>query len=168
MNANEKLIEEVLKTYCFKEVCEIEVDNKIPTFSYEGYEEHNALCKERGGVYLWVVKKNDKPCEVIYVGKVDKSNLEGRNKMHERGFNDKGKGGSKSGGKLKEGLCDKINKSKVVLYFRQSPSKTIMSEKKISICHIEEAALIQKFNNYDNYLLNEEGFRRRKKEEKKQ
>jgi hypothetical protein len=174
MSIENKLIIEVINDYKFTEVCEIKVDNSgIPTFSYYGYEKHKNLCELNGGVYLWVIKLDNKPCEVIYVGKVDNSTLVGRNKMHERGFKDKGKGGSKSGGKLKDGIIERlvVNKEikgqQIVIYTRHSEKRTVFGEKEISLCHAEEFALIQKFNNNDNFLLNEEGFRRRKKEENK-
>jgi hypothetical protein len=166
MNKNFELIENIIKTYNFHEVCEIKLENETPIFDYYNDKKLDKLCSLDKGVYLWVLKENNKPFEIIYVGLLDKSTLKGRNGFHGNGFKDKG--GSKSGKKLKDGIYERLEGTKdikkaekIVIYTRHSVTRIILGEKEISLCRAEEFALIKKFNNDDNKLLNEEGVKRR-------
>ena len=169
MKSKTNLLVEFLKAYDFNEVCEIKLDNEMPTFDY--YEDPKSAKLRQAtekGVYLWVLKENKKPFEVIYVGLINNSTLEGRNKLHERGFKGKDNGGSNSGGNLKQGILKRIKEGgEIVIYFRKSNLINVMGEENISLCHIEEAALIKKFNNDSHNLMNAEAVRRRKKQSKK-
>jgi hypothetical protein len=161
MTAETNLIKSVIKTYAFKEVCEIKIKEGMPYF--DPYPNMNDFYENKvPGVYLWVKKVNDTLAEVIYIGLTQKS-LKKRNELHERGFKGKANGGSNSGGNLKEGIIKKLNEGKIVIYLRESELREVMGEESISLCHIEEAALIKKFNFDDHGILNAEGVRRRNK-----
>jgi hypothetical protein len=165
MGKETKLIKDVIENYEFTEVGEIKRKSGLPYFDFN--QSLKELYYEKvPGVYLWVIRANGILKEVIYIGLTQKS-LNERNKLHERGFKGKDNGGSNSGGNLKQGILKRIKEGgEIVIYFRKSKLINVMGEENISFCHIEEAALIKKFNNDSHNLMNAEAVRRRKKQSK--
>ena len=92
-----------------------------------------------GYVYLWV-EEDEFNVSVAYIGKAGRT-MKNRCDQHLAGF----KGGSTVGGNHSARILAGIKKRKRYCVFaRKSSSKTILGEQNISMCCVEEIALIGK------------------------
>lgn len=98
----------------------------------------NPLDTVEGHVYLWVIEVDDKPSQILYIGKAGKT-IFIRCAQHTEGF----KGGSKRGTINSEKLLQLLNKeSSIAIYARESDKLKILGQENISLCDAEEKALI--------------------------
>jgi hypothetical protein len=94
----------------------------------------------KGNVYMWVRVFENTITEILYIGKAGKT-LKDRCNQHVAGFKK-----SKRGKELAKKIVKEIKSGAViVLYSRYSERKEILGENDISLCSVEEIALINKF-----------------------
>lgn len=107
--------------------------------------------KECGFVYMWIVEKNKTPVEILYIGKAGFT-LKKRGQQHCGGFRRAGSTGETLANKLRKRMFllkkQTGDSAKITIYARRSPCKTILGETKISMCEVEETALIKKYEKY--------------------
>jgi hypothetical protein len=99
-----------------------------------------------GNVYMWIVETKGKPSQVLYIGKAG-TTISLRVLQHTSGF----KGTSRS--KIGESNAAKLvsllkKKAKISLYVRHSQRMKILDQKNISLCDVEEKALIERYKDY--------------------
>jgi hypothetical protein len=101
----------------------------------------NAPCEWSGGVYAWVAEGSPSE-EILYIGKAG-STLARRCSQHRNGFNGKSrsKAGLRNGAKIK-GVLEEGGT--VGIWARQSDRIELFGQS-VSMCSIEEEALIAKF-----------------------
>ena len=90
---------------------------------------------------MWIEQIHDNR-KVVYVGKAGKSILE-RCKQHEGGFNGGSETGKEHATRIRKGI--KEGKS-YYLFVRKSDEMTVMDEVNVSMCSIEEIALIKQLS----------------------
>jgi len=133
----EDKFKELIDKYGFKRYADI-VDSNDGRAKFDNVE---PSCTGFGYVYLWVEESNN-DVKVVYVGKAGKS-MEKRCDQHRGGFN----GGSKTGERHSKNIVNGIKEGKKYhVYARKSEMREILGEKDISMCCIEEIALIKKLN----------------------
>ena len=106
----------------------------------------------RGWVYLWIAIDGQGSFNVRYVGKAGKS-LKDRCTQHEGGF----KGGSKKGVRHAERLKEYLsegNDRQVLVLVRKSPDVTVLDEPDVSLCEVEERAMLMKMRRLGADLWN--------------
>ena len=115
---------------------------------YPAFEIVDPVIKKHGHVYMWVLEQNRIPNKILYIGRAGKT-LKDRCAQHFGGF----KGGSKSGERNAKEIVDKlkVKGASIGVYSRHSRQITIF-QKKISLSHAEEAALIQKYKDEPGLL----------------
>ena len=90
----------------------------MPIFPYLGNNQGKDIDEQKKSIYVWVIMENKRLVDIIYVGLIDKTNLQERNKLHQTGFKGKGNGGSNIGGKLRTGILNRNDDRKIVVYLR--------------------------------------------------
>lgn len=104
-----------------------------------------------GFVYMWVVEKNNTPAEILYIGKAGFT-LKMRGQQHSGGFRRAGSTGGTLADKLRKRMVllkkETGCAAEVAIYARHSPCKNILGEARISMCEVEETALIKKYEPY--------------------
>jgi hypothetical protein len=118
----------------------------------ENYIGQGTLASAHGWVYLWIKVNTGGRFDICYVGKAGRTLMD-RCKQHEGGF----RGGSTRGVALAN-LISEYLKSNVHMgihvYARKSLNQTILDEKDVSTCEIEERAMIQKLRRLGAILWN--------------
>lgn len=123
-----------------------------PTFSIENKFLKGDFAKSLGWVYLWVAFTGKDFANVFYVGKAGKT-LKARCDQHVGGF----RGGSKKGIKNAENIYAFLSEGenkRLELLARKSDTTTLFGETNISLCEVEEIALIQKLRKMGQPLWN--------------
>lgn len=133
-----KEITTFLQEHNFRKYADIVSDGNHALFNI--FQTTQAYWTGNGYVYLWV--EEDKfSVKVVYVGKAGKT-MKNRCAQHLNGF----RGSSTTGISHSARILGGISAGKqYCVYARKSSSKTIMG-KKVSMCSVEEIALIKKLN----------------------
>ena len=128
----------IIRKFKFSKYADIRANDKHAYFEC-------VLSKEpegNGFVYLWL-ESDEESNNIVYIGKTEKR-MKDRCKDHLNGF----KGTSKSEAGLRHSLniCNGIKAAKhYEVYFRKSEVQIILGMK-VSMCCVEEKALIQQVN----------------------
>lgn len=136
-------IKDDLKRFDFVRVGQITVSSDGRVKFELGAFESSA---SKGWVYVWLVDDGDQSCWVAYVGKAGKT-LQKRCDQHERGFNEvtsPGVGAKKTAPYIREVLENP--RHRIFVYARLSPKIAVLGEDGVSMCEVEEMALIKKWN----------------------
>jgi hypothetical protein len=121
---------------------EIQIKTKEIIFKKEGEN----IKEDFGNVYFFLTEKEKKATKIIYIGMTEKTILE-RLKGHINGYKN-----TQRGIPVGEILKKKIPKKyTIAVYCRKSERKNILDVKKISLCAVEEKALIKRFK--ENHCL---------------
>ena len=129
---------EIVKKFKFSKYADILANDKHAYFEY-------VLSKEpegNGFVYLWL-ESDEESCNIVYIGKAGKRMID-RCKEHLGGF--KGTSKSEAGLRHSRNICKGIKARKTYqVYFRKSEVQSILGVE-VSMCCVEEEALIQQMN----------------------
>lgn len=117
--------------------------DNYPQFDWEALTDTKC-----GFVYMWIVEKNKIPVEVLYIGKAGFT-LTKRGKEHYNGFKRSKSTGETLATKLRERLTTSVKEGEeqttIGIYARHSQCISIFEQPEISMCEIEETALIKKY-----------------------
>jgi hypothetical protein len=105
-----------------------------------------------GWVYLWVKVNGSALFDVCYVGKAGKT-LKARCAQHVGGFNGGSGKGIENSSRLREFLSASQDHQMHVLA-RKSPEAAILDEQGVSMCEVEERAMIKKLRRLGAALWN--------------
>ncbi|WP_462219325.1 GIY-YIG nuclease family protein [Ferruginibacter sp.] len=128
----------------FKRIGKLKIQIKTNEILFK--KEAKNIKVESGNVYVFVTEKEKKACKIIYIGMTEKTILE-RLKEHVNGYKN-----TPRGIPVGEILKKKIPKQyTIAVYCRKSDKETILDIKGISLCAVEEKALIKRFK--ENHCL---------------
>lgn len=137
-------ISKIIKRYKFKIRGEINLKRgKIILTSFK------SSINQAGIVYIWIKSKRGYKRQPIYIGKTSKT-LCDRCKQQSNGFAGYSSTGRKNSGKIKDYLKKGF---KIYIYTRLSDTKRILDEVNVSLCEVEEKALIKKVRKWYPLLL---------------
>lgn len=118
----------------------------------DAFRKDKEVGRAHGWVYVWAKFHTDLLVDVCYVGKAGKA-LELRCEQHFGGFKGGSKKGMLNGQRLRQFLTASSDHS-VKIFARKSPEAQLLEEDGVSLCEVEERAMIMKMRRLGAGLWN--------------
>lgn len=132
---------------------ELPVGSDVPLFNLDQqFTGKGESRKAIGWVYLWAKYASGSLTDVCYVGKAGKT-LKARCDQHVGGFKGSTKKGEINGQHVRQFLSLSRENS-LVVFVRKSPEQRVLEEDGVSLCEVEERAMIMKMRRIGAGLWN--------------